>query len=405
LPILPTTIIRTPRGRTHPRRRHLTGVALTMVLALSTIGFATARADTASELDSAKHKLERINAGVDAQLAELDDLRAESDQLAGEVNAAETSLEEAETRLTETKARIAGAEARYANLSARLNDRAAEMFISGPASTLSFLLGASSMADMSDRIQFSSAVADADGELANEVENLRVQLEMDRADEARAVQDRTAAYDALHSQLAALEDRFAREKDLYASILRDRSEAETIVAGLQKRYQDELASMVPPPPTSTAGVGSGGFVGSNPFSTCPVGQPHALTDSFGAPRYGGGYHLHAGNDIMAPEGVPIYATFDGTAYDASNALGGVSVRVVGAAGWTYNAHMVRSGKLGSVQSGDIIGYVGATGDTSTPHNHFEWHPSALPSSWPNSAYGYSVIGDAVNPYPILAQVC
>ncbi|MDP9302486.1 MAG: peptidoglycan DD-metalloendopeptidase family protein [Actinomycetota bacterium] len=402
---MPTTIVRPPRGGTPPRRRHVQGVGLTMVLVFSTIGFATARADTAGELDSAKQKLEHINDQVNAQLAELDDLRAESDQLATEVNAAETSLEEAQARLTETTSRIAGAEARYAKLSARLNDRAAQMFISGPASTLSFLLGASSMADMSDRIQFSSAVADADVELANEVENLRVQLEMDRADQARAVQDRTAAYNALHFQLAALEDRFTREKDLYASILHDRGEAETLVAGLRKRYQDELAALVPLVPTSSGGGGSSGSVGTNPFSTCPVGEPHALTDSFGAPRYGGGFHLHSGNDIMAPEGVPIYATFSGTAYDASNALGGISVRVVGATGWTYNAHMVRIGKLGSVQAGDVIGYVGATGDTSTPHNHFEWHPNTIPASWPNSAYGYSIIGDAVNPYPILAQVC
>ncbi|MBA3691503.1 MAG: hypothetical protein H0W82_08845, partial [Actinobacteria bacterium] len=60
---------------------------------------------------------------------------------------------------------------------------------------------------------------------------------------------------------------------------------------------------------------------------------------------------------------------------------------------------------GSVQTGDVIGYVGSTGDTSTPHNHFEWHPNTIPSNWPESPYGYSVIGDAVNPYPALAAVC
>lgn len=53
----------------------------------------------------------------------------------------------------------------------------------------------------------------------------------------------------------------------------------------------------------------------------------------------------------------------------------------------------------------MIGYVGATGDTSTSHNHFEWHPSTIPSDWPASAYGYSVVGDAVNPYPMLVATC
>jgi murein DD-endopeptidase MepM/ murein hydrolase activator NlpD len=58
-----------------------------------------------------------------------------------------------------------------------------------------------------------------------------------------------------------------------------------------------------------------------------------------------------------------------------------------------------------VQPGDVIGYVGATGDTSTPHDHFEWHPSPTPSSWPESPYGYSIIGTALNPFPLLRQVC
>ena len=56
-------------------------------------------------------------------------------------------------------------------------------------------------------------------------------------------------------------------------------------------------------------------------------------------------------------------------------------------------------------AGDIIGYVGETGDTSTPHDHFEWHPKTMPSSWPTSPYGYRTVGSAVNPWPILQSVC
>ncbi len=136
-----------------------------------------------------------------------------------------------------------------------------------------------------------------------------------------------------------------------------------------------------------------------------MGEPRGYSDGFGAPRYGGGYHPHGGVDIIAPQGTPIYATFPGTVRDASNVLGGISVIVTGSQGWTYNAHLVSIARLGTVNTGDVIGYVGATGDTSTPHNHFEWHPNALPGNWPESAYGYSVVGSAINPYPLLTQVC
>jgi murein DD-endopeptidase MepM/ murein hydrolase activator NlpD len=71
--------------------------------------------------------------------------------------------------------------------------------------------------------------------------------------------------------------------------------------------------------------------------------------------------------------------------------------------------MMQPGYTGPVQAGQVIGYAGETGDTNTPHLHFEWHPYTTPTGWPVSAYGYSVIQTgsvpAVNPYPLLVQVC
>ena len=29
----------------------------------------------------------------------------------------------------------------------------------------------------------------------------------------------------------------------------------------------------------------------------------------------------------------------------------------------------------------------------------------MPSSWPASYYGYSIVGSAVNPYPLLVEAC
>ena len=389
-----------------------------MVLALvvtSLVAIPSAWADTESELEDARSRLAQINEDVQFQLDSIADLKAETGAMASEISAAEGRVEEAEAKLDEAAAAVRGAERRYSHLQDRLGKRVTELYIAGPGSDFELLLGASSMADLADRLEYSSTIVRADTDLANAVENLRVALESERQRQEETVAERFDAYASLQEQMAALRDRFDQQEAAYQSILDDRAEAEAIVANLHEKYQAELAAQVPPPPAPTtpqlapppadAQPPTGSASGANPLQVCPVGDPHAVSDGFGAPRYGGGYHLHAGNDIIAPQGIPIYATFDGVARDASNSLGGLAVIVEGSLGYTYNAHMVSISELGPVSAGDVIGLVGATGDTSTPHNDFEWHPNVIPDGWPASPYGVSVVGSAVNPYPLLAAVC
>lgn len=134
------------------------------------------------------------------------------------------------------------------------------------------------------------------------------------------------------------------------------------------------------------------WIDSLPLQRCPVGGNPVVSDNFGVIREmpGTPRHIHQGNDIMAPTGTPIVAPFDGEAVAGSNELGGQSVHVYGAGGYVYNAHLSSYGKLGHVRAGDVIGYVGSTGNATAPHNHFEWHPGD---------------GAAVDPYLSLAAVC
>ena len=360
----------------------------------------SASADTQSELQAARDKLAEIERRIQGQRAELERLNAQVAAVADRVNEAEVRLEGIRAQVAQTRAELEDARARYEALDGRLASRIREVYMQGPATGMEVVLGATSFGDLLDRIEYSSRIAQADADLMTGVENLRNELEIRQRAQRELAAKQEAAVRQLRQRMAELDRQFDRQRSLVAAIQRERADALDLVSRLKRRYQQELQASIPPATTSaTASVGAG------PFQACPVGFPRALTDSFGAPRYGGGYHLHAGVDIMAPTGTPIYATFSGTASNATNGLGGISVIVSGAAGWTYNAHLSRLGQLGSVQAGEVIGYVGATGDTSTPHNHFEWHPNVIPSSWPASAYGYSVVGDALNPYPILATVC
>jgi murein DD-endopeptidase MepM/ murein hydrolase activator NlpD len=128
------------------------------------------------------------------------------------------------------------------------------------------------------------------------------------------------------------------------------------------------------------------------FRTCPVGGTNVVINNFGVivnlPEVP--VHVHQGNDIMAAAGTPIVAPFEGEASASSSTLGGLEVRVEGADGYAYNAHLSSYGQLGHVKAGDVIGYVGVTGDATGPHDHFEWHPAD---------------GPAVDPNPLLSVVC
>jgi murein DD-endopeptidase MepM/ murein hydrolase activator NlpD len=128
------------------------------------------------------------------------------------------------------------------------------------------------------------------------------------------------------------------------------------------------------------------------FRTCPVAGPHLVNNDFGVivRMPGVPVHVHEGNDITANTGTPVVAPFDGNAVTSPNVLGGLAVKVYGAAGYVYNAHLSSYAHLGQVTAGEVIGYVGSTGDASGPHDHFEWHPGN---------------GSAVDPNPFLSVVC
>jgi len=238
-----------------------------------------------------------------------------------------------------------------------------------------------------------NALNETDADLATQVQNLKNTLSADKDEEERLQAKAARALREWEAEQATLDGLLAEQQALLDDLEAKEARAAELVEDLERQQRRELAQLL--------GVAASDGI----FKYCPVDPPRAVYDGFGAPRYGGGYHPHAGNDIIAPMGTAIRATFDGYATISTNTLGGYAVYVHGDLGYTYNAHLMQPGVTGSVSAGDIVGYVGTTGNASTPHNHFEWHPNAIPSNWPVSPYGYSVIGDAVNPWPLLAQVC
>jgi murein DD-endopeptidase MepM/ murein hydrolase activator NlpD len=112
----------------------------------------------------------------------------------------------------------------------------------------------------------------------------------------------------------------------------------------------------------------------------------------------GGGRVHEGTDVIAKEGQYVYAVADGRITQryvaGTNALTGNGLKLATADGtYFFYAHLqdVAPGiDVGvPVKAGQIIGYVGRTGNTTVSHLHFEVHPQG---------------GAAINPYPLLKAI-
>ncbi|HEV7685060.1 MAG TPA: M23 family metallopeptidase [Acidimicrobiia bacterium] len=123
---------------------------------------------------------------------------------------------------------------------------------------------------------------------------------------------------------------------------------------------------------------------------CPIAGPLTFTDTWGAARAGG--RRHEGTDLMNATGTPNVAVVSGDFETHHSGLGGLSIYLHGDDGNTYYyAHLSQIvGPDRRVAQGEVIGLTGSSGDATTPHTHFEFHPAG---------------GPAVNSYALLRAHC
>lgn len=131
-------------------------------------------------------------------------------------------------------------------------------------------------------------------------------------------------------------------------------------------------------PGGTGGSGGAGIV-------CPLEGATYFND-WGFPR--AGEKFHQGNDLFAPRGTKVRAPVSGDVIDRVGEIGGLQFWLTGNDGNLYiGTHLDGFGQAGTVDAGDVIGYVGDSGNArgSDTHLHFE----------------ILVNGTPINPYPIL----
>ena len=208
----------------------------------------------------------------------------------------------------------------------------------------------------------------AEVELAERRDNEAAQLrELEAAQRSQqaisdALQERigeaSSAMDVLEGLIDELDERIRIEDEEVERLAAERAAERAAAAERERRAAAEQAAAGNPPV-----VGSGAI-------RWPVDNPR-VTSEYG-PRWG---RLHAGIDIAAPTGTPLYAADSGTVvYSAWR--GGYGNAVVidhGNQFSTLYGHMTELGvqEGDTVDSGELIGWMGCTGSCTGPHVHFE----------------------------------
>ena len=247
----------------------------------------------------------------------------------------------------------------------------------------------SAVNDLYELLTFNEVMQDIsikDTEILDNMKNAKEALESDKLtleSQRSELQSKKADLDAQNSQMRAKQNELnssvaaaqmsaaeaqQAQKDAQAAIESDEMNYEAV----KKQIQKMIAAAAASKPT----LSFTGFI-------CPLKSYSRISSEYGWRKnpVTGVNKLHAGTDFAAPGGTPIYAAASGYVQVAGWSSGGYGNYVIiyhgkMSDGNTYSTlygHMrsvaTSAGKY--VQQGEIIGYVGSTGNSTGNHLHLE----------------------------------
>jgi murein DD-endopeptidase MepM/ murein hydrolase activator NlpD len=262
-----------------------------------------------------------------------------------------------------------------------LNTRLVDIYESDDASTLDVFLGASSVQDALDKVQYLNDIGDQDRRIAQQVAVAKAAIKVQRAktkklrgtvqSETAVISARTAQTRDVRNQLVGAKNDLSSQQqqklqDISKLTAEQQAEAGEIDAltaasnSLAERIRAAQANRQGGGPTSTPS--SAGLI-------WPVNGP--VTSPFGW-RWG---RMHQGIDIGVGTGTPIKAAAAGTIIYCGWESGYGNLVVIDHGGNLATAYGHQSSIAVAcgqqVAQGDVIGYVGCTGHCTGPHLHFE----------------------------------
>ena len=189
--------------------RLVAAVVFALPILVSGLTLSSLAAPSAEDVEAAQDKLAR--------------LQHEFELLAERYNDAKYRLALTERKLAEASEDRRRAEQKARAAEGRLAERAVHAYV-GTGSQVDSLLGAESVAEFSDRLEFMGAVAESDTEIAIEAKNARQEADWAADRYAHATAERERQVAAIQDQLDQLDSMIADQAALYDQLNKDRQE-------------------------------------------------------------------------------------------------------------------------------------------------------------------------------------
>jgi murein DD-endopeptidase MepM/ murein hydrolase activator NlpD len=386
-------------------------IAAVVTVAAVVVGVIPAGAVTWEEVEAAREKLREVTTELEGQVTAYEGAVLREDQLQQRLEQITTDLDASRRVLTLTR-RAA-------------RDRVAEMYMAGttPGADTTAMLAVEEFSELPARLAYLDSVADTDRAVATQLEAARLGMirhqQMLEEVSAEHAMVRAELEDLLEQIYTRLEEADQEYREVRAAW--EAQEAERIRREEEERRRREreaflatsTTTTVAPPPTA-APAADAPAAAAAPATTaapppppppppppsppgtrvCPVDGAVSFRDSWGEPRPGG--RSHTGTDMVAALGTPLVAIEAGTIRNMSfHYAGGIGLDIItdGGIRWYYahlNGYAPGIAEGTRVVAGQVVGYVGETGNARNPHLHLAYAPGG----------GYHE-----NPYPIVAALC
>lgn len=368
----------------------LTKRIVAVILFLSAVCLPIVSADglTDATVKSYEERLAEIAQQKEAALNNLYSIRQQESNAMNEIaafdevikyntemkNLAEGQLDSITIQLEKIKLDIADAEASIEKQERALLDRMVHTYMDEGTDYIELILGSKSLVDFLTRIDRVNAILKYDQKIIKELEDNKALLETSREKQLEAeetqllriaeleatIKDNMALTDAKYAYLQSLQNNEASWSQYY-------TELAAAEAQIDKELQEYLAELQRKNQSQYVGGAIGWPIDRNAWYT--------VTSEFGWRKLFGADDFHYGIDLACVNGTNIHAANSGKVLKVDIHWSyGISVLIDHGGGIsTLYAHMSeRLVNVGdTVTPGQLIGYVGLTGQTTGYHLHFE----------------------------------